>query len=602
MSLIRLPTETDLWRFALQVPIATKDFGVQPITPWGTQRAALRAILRGKEKGINQYLIVKARQVGMSSFLLILTLLWMQRFPGLQGVTITDSPENKEYFRDLFLQMIDELALRHAPDPDDPAAGPAIEERPLDPNKTRARNQVQITWNNMSRLLLQTCGRQTWSRLGVGRGLSFTHGTEVPLWPNGGKAVTYLRSAWSEVNPASLYVLEGTARGKNWFYDLWLSAKNSKTILPLFISWWLREDNRLHPKHKKLWAAYANPTLTPKEREWDTLLRKRDRVVLDTAQWAWRRWYVQEKAGGVQRLADQEMPTVWEDAFSASQERPFLDKLTQERLDVSLCEPAAAYRYAWGTTMETTRPEPSGDKEPMLRVWTPPDTRPVVVAAVPAHSAMPEDPSWVISVWAAALDEDKLEQVAEFHTETNIGLQPFAWVCLHLAGAYGAQHKTFILEISGLGGGVLTEVQRLVRSGYGTTRTPGFLDVLGSVRHYIWRRPDSLTMRGAYQWKSNQESQATVLQRFRDQVQRGSAVVRSEFLAEELTRLEGRGDGFDPTGTTPRGHRAQAGALAVESYISQLYPNLQRYRARGRPADTVQGKTIQEFFGSLGRR
>jgi hypothetical protein len=602
VSLIRLPSEQDLWRFSLQVPIATKDFGVRPITPWGTQRVALRTILAGKEKGINQFLFVKARQVGLSTFMLILTLLWMQRFAGLQGVTITDSAENKEYFRDLFMGMMDELARRHDEAGEDTGPAATIEEKPLDPSKTRARNQVQIVWHNMSRLLLQTCGRQTWSRLGVGRGLSFTHGTEVPLWPHGGKAVTYLRSAWSEVNPASLYVLEGTARGKNWFYDLWMSAQKAKTMKAVFISWWLREDNRVRPRQKKLWAAYGNPGLTPKEREWDQLLRKRDKVVLDVEQWAWRRWYVAEKAAGSQRLADQEMPTVWEDAFSASMERPFLDRLTQERIDLSLCEPAAAYCYEWGNTMETTHPSPAGLKDPMLRVWTPPDTRPVVVSAVPAHSAMPDDPSWVVSVWSAALDEDKLEQSAEFHTESNIGLQAFAWVTLHLAGAYGAQHKTLILEVSGLGAGVLTEIQRLVRQGYGTTRTPGFLDVLGSVRHYIWRRPDSLTARGAYQWKSNAETQATVLQRFRDQIQRGAATVRSEWLAEELTRLEGAGDGFTPTGELPRGHRAQAGALAVESYVAQLYPTLKRYRERGMPATTVQGRTIQEFFGTLGRR
>ena len=601
MGLIRLPDERDVWRFSLQVPLATKDYGVRPITPWGTQRAALHAILKGKEQGINQFLFVKARQVGLSTFMLILTLMWMQRFAGLQGVTITDSAENKEYFRDLFLAMIDELALRHAADAGEPG-GPEIEEKPLDPSKTRARNQVQIVWNNMSRLLLQTCGRQTWSRLGVGRGLSFTHGTEVPLWPNGGKAVTYLRAAWSEVNPASLYVLEGTARGKNWFYDLWMSAQKAKTIRPVFISWWLREDNRIRPKQKKLWAAYGHPGLTHREREWDQLLRKRDKVVLDVEQWAWRRWYVAEKAAGVHRLADQEMPTVWEDAFSASQERPFLDTLTQSRVEKSVSTPAAQYIYDWGNTMETTHPSPAGEKEPMLRVWTPPDTRPVVVAAVPAHSAMPNDPSWVVSVWAASLDEDKLDQVAEFHTEVNIGLQAFTWVTLHLAGAYGAQHKTLILEIGGLGAGVLTEIQRLVRSGYGTTRTPGFLDVLGSVRHYIWRRPDSLTMRGAYQFKSNAETQATVLQRFRDQIQRGATIVRSQLLVDELARLEGRGDAYDPTGDVPRGHRAQAGALATESYVSQLYPTLKKYRQRGMPATTVQGRTIQEFFGTLGRR
>jgi hypothetical protein len=238
----------------------------------------------------------------------------------------------------------------------------------------------------------------------------------------------------------------------------------------------------------------------------------------------------------------------------------------------------------------------------MLRVWTPPDTRPVVVAAVPGHSAFPEDPAWVISVWAASLDEDKLEQVAEFSTELNLGLAPYAWCCLHLCGAYGAQHKTFILEITGLGMGVLGEIRRLITTGYGTTRVPGFLDLVASVRYYIWRRPDSMSAAGAYQWKSSTETQAMALQRLRDSIQRGTITIRSEELAEELARLEGKGDGYTPMGDVPRGHRAMAAALAVDSYIAQLYPSLKRYRSRGVPASSVGGRALNEFFSTLGRR
>jgi hypothetical protein len=595
MARIVLPTEREIWTYAQQIPIATKDYGIAPIKPWGTQQELLRRILAGKSKGINQFIILKARQVGASTFLLLLTLHWLQRFPGSQGVTVTDSAENKEYFRDLFLGMI-EAAGKTGPDADTPT----VDEH--DAGGLRTRNQVQLVWHNLSRLLLQVCGPRTWGRLGVGRGLSFCHGTEVGLWAQGLKATTYLRSAFSEVNPASLYVFESTARGKNWFYDLWDSAVRAKTIDAVFLSWWLREDNRIKKTQRRLFDVYGSPTLSGKEHEWDRILRRREHVTLDVEQWAWHRWYVEEKAGGSHRLADQEMPTVWEDAFSATQQRPFLDTVTEDRLAASTCDPAAAYVYRWGATMEETVPEVAGTRPPMLRVWTPPDTRPVVVAAVPGHSTMTEDPTWVISVWAASLDEDKLEQVAEFATELNLGLAPFAWCCLHLAGAYGAQHKTFILEISGLGSGVLTEIRRLINTGYGTTRTPGFLDVVNSVRHYIWRRPDSLSASGAYQWKSNAETQAMALQRLRDSIQRGTITIRSEELAEELARLEGKGDGYTPMGDVPRGHRAMAAALAVESYIAQLYPSLKRYRTRGQPASSVGGRALTDFFANLSRR
>src|SRR4030095_11351901 len=124
---------------------------------------------------------------------------------------------------------------------------------------------------------------------------------------------TYLRSAFSEVNPASLYVFESTARGKNWFFDLWQTALEAKTIDAIFLAWWLREDNRLRKNQRKLWEAYGSPTLSHKEQEADRILRRREHVTLEAEQWAWRRWYIQEKAGGSQRLADQEMPTIWED-------------------------------------------------------------------------------------------------------------------------------------------------------------------------------------------------------------------------------------------------------------------------------------------------
>lgn len=578
--------------------MATKDFGVQPIEGWGTQRTLVREILEGKKNGINQFVVVKARQVGASTIMLLLTLFWLWRFPGLQGLTVTDGDENKQYFRDLLLMMVEELEARM-----EAGAAPSFHESATEQQKLRSRNQVQLTWANQSRLLLQTASKQTWKRLGVGRGLSFLHGTESGLWHNGMKATTYLRSAFSEVNPAALYVFEGTARGKNWYYDLWLSALAAKTIKAVFLAWWMREDQRIRAKsQKKLYAAYEGP-LTAKEREWDKLVRKRHKVVLSMEQWAWRRWYVAEKAGGSHRLADQEQPTVWEDAFSASQERPFLDHVTQARLKNLAGAPAKAYVYEWGQHLEDTMPVPAPPHvEPMLAVWEPPDLRPVVVAAVPAYSVVEEDPAWVVSVWAAATDRERLEQVAEFASDLNVGLQPFAWIALHLATAFGADHRTFVLEVSGLGMGVLAEVRRLASLGWGTNRRGAIGHIFGGMRHYVYRRPDILSGTPALQWKSGAETQARLLAQLRDQIQRGLVEPHSAPLVEELTRLEGHGESYEAAGDTPRGHRVYAAALATEAYITTIFPLLRRYRGMGTSPSSVGQRTVENFMATLGVR
>src|SRR5262249_52383537 len=159
--------------------------------------------------------------------LLLLTLFWMSRYPGLQGLTAADSEENTMYFRDLVLAMLEAL----------PEASPELGVPDL-----RSRNRMAVTWQNQSRLLLQTVGPRTYKRLGVGRGLAFCHGTEVGSWAND-KGLTYLRAAFSELHPAALYVFESTARGRNFFMDLWDDAADATTMRQVFLGWWLREEN-----------------------------------------------------------------------------------------------------------------------------------------------------------------------------------------------------------------------------------------------------------------------------------------------------------------------------------------------------------------------
>src|SRR5262249_13233533 len=140
MGRVHIPSESEIHAWMARVPIATKDYGVAPIHPWGTQRYLIQRILKGIDKGIHQYLVVKCRQAGVSTYVMLLTLLWMSRFPGLQGLTVTDSQENKEYFRDLFLSMVETLGTQEGANGD----GPMLTDPTNDPAKLRTRNLVQI--------------------------------------------------------------------------------------------------------------------------------------------------------------------------------------------------------------------------------------------------------------------------------------------------------------------------------------------------------------------------------------------------------------------------------------------------------------------------
>ena len=178
-------------------------------------------------------------------------------------------------------------------------------------------------------------------------------------------------------------------------------------------------------------------------------------------------------------------------------------------------------------------------------------------------------------------------------------MQAFSWVCAHLVGAYAATRRAFILEtLGGTGQGVLQELKRLRDSGWGTSRRPTLNDMIGGVHHYLWRRPDSLTGSLALQWKTSRENRAMLMNRLRDQIAGGAVLVRSPQMLAELERVRQKGDEFIPEGKRPADHRVFAGALAVESWASQLRPAFVRVQGHSK-AETVLERSVAGFFDRL---
>jgi hypothetical protein len=169
-------------------------------------------------------------------------------------------------------------------------------------------------------------------------------------------------------------------------------------------------------------------------------------------------------------------------------------------------------------------------------------------------------------------------------------------VIAHLAGSYRA--RAIIVDIQGLGEGLLKELRQLRDWGWGTSRLAPLTDVLGAVAHYIWRRPDTLTAGGVLQWKSSPQLSSWLFGRLRDAVERGQLVVRSRELGEELDRLRLEQDQVLPEGIRPVGHRVAAAALALESYSTQIAPWL-RHRQEPETIKSAADRLLHTFFSDL---
>src|SRR6202451_3232186 len=92
------PTERFL-KFLANLKVQSKDFGLVPFKLLGSQRYLLNEIEEGLSRGITTFVILKARQLGISSFFLALDMFWAFSYKGLLGVFITHKEEMRDDFR-----------------------------------------------------------------------------------------------------------------------------------------------------------------------------------------------------------------------------------------------------------------------------------------------------------------------------------------------------------------------------------------------------------------------------------------------------------------------------------------------------------------------
>lgn len=179
---------------------------------------------------------------------------------------------------------------------------------PLKP-QTKASNAQEIIFDNKAGTGLRSKIKcMTAAGDGVGRSDTFQnlHLSEVSSWNNAKEILDGLLQAVPNT-PDSLIIIESTAKGYDYFKELWDKACDGENDFePLFCAWWELDEYRL--------PCGNGFTLSEEEIELKELYN------LDNEQLAWRRWCIRNNCGNDINTFKQEYPACPEEAFLSSGE------------------------------------------------------------------------------------------------------------------------------------------------------------------------------------------------------------------------------------------------------------------------------------------
>lgn len=538
--------------FIGNLTISSKETGLSKLKPYGSQRMFMKEVASGLDEGIRDFTILKARQLGISTYALTLDLFWLSAFPGTQGALVADNEGNREQFRDTLARYHESLpkALRF--------------------NITK-HNRELLTLSNGSVLHYLVAGSKSkGGGLGRGRGINFLHATEMSSWgdPEG---IASLRASLAENHPARLYLWESTARGYNAFWDMWQEAKEAVDQKAIFIGWWAKEPYRLVRGSKKFNAVWDDAGQTEREKELSAEVKKLYGVKISDEQWAWWRHKNKELMGEGQGFGDQEFPTTEEQAFLMTG-KPFFPRVPLKvAIERSYEIPFKGYRYHMGedfTAMEIE--QVTSLREIELRVWEEPQPNGVyVLGADPAYGTAISENNWNDNFVVQVLRcyADRVVQVAEYSVN-DIAPHQFAWAIAHIAGWY--KNTRLVLEISGPGVAVWQEVKHLrnelmVGHRAEAAKARGVQNTLATMANYLYMRQDSFGSGALLHFKTNADLKLQIMSRLKDAMILKAIDIASLPCLQEMQKVVNDGGWIGGAGRA-KDDKPLALALAVRGY------------------------------------
>ena len=539
------------YRFCNSLRVDTKEYGIVPLGKrlYTAQKTVVNRIGKGLEDGVHSFVVLKGRQMGISTLSLAFDLYWAFKYPGTQGSLVTNDDGNKEMFRNT-LKMYQKGLPNQWKIP------------------TTTDNRYELGFKNRSRFIYQVAGERKNSSLGKGKALNFLHATEVSAWGDE-EALASLQSALAEKHPLRLYLYESTAQGFNMFYDMWETAKRSVAQDAIFVGWWLKEDYTVR-EDSPIYKVYGYKGLSEYEKKAARVIQKMYGYTLNQGQLAWYRWKLNDEIKD-ENLMKQNFPMHEEEAFILSGSNFFsTDLLTDLHKSVMKLK-YTGFNFVFRDRFEDCDVKEAHPRHASLRIWEFPKRGGVyVLGADPAYGASENNDRSCIQVFRCYAD--KLEQVAEFCSPLCDTYQ-FAYICAYLSGAYGPAHGSLSmlnLEINGPGQAVKQELNNMKRNISDAGGATGEMrDFIGSVRSYLYRRVDSVGKSFALDWKTNIDSKERMMNALNDALARQLLVLKSVDMVEEMRTVIRENGSITHAGHT-HDDRVIAAALAAVAYSDYM--------------------------------
>ena len=337
------------YRFCNSLRVDTKEYGIVPLGKrlYTAQKTVVNRIGKGLENGVHSFVVLKGRQMGISTLSLAFDLYWAFKYPGTQGSLVTNDDGNKEMFRNTLKMYQKGLP----PEWKIPAA--------ID-------NRYELGFKNRSRFIYQVAGERKNSSLGKGKALNFLHATEVSAWGDE-EALASLQSALAEKHPLRLYLYESTAQGFNMFYDMWETAKRSVAQDAIFVGWWLKEDYTVR-EDSPIYKVYGYKGLSEYEKKAARVIQKMYGYTLNQGQLAWYRWKLNDEIKD-ENLMKQNFPMHEEEAFILSGSNFFsTDLLTDLHKSVMKLK-YTGFNFVFRDRFEDCDVKEAHPRHASLRIW-----------------------------------------------------------------------------------------------------------------------------------------------------------------------------------------------------------------------------------------
>jgi hypothetical protein len=500
------------------VEVDTKERGRCHVEPWPSQKLVIDAVARGLNEDVHEFVVLKCRQVAITTVCSVIELFWALANPGVQGAIIADRTDNLERLRRIFAALLETL-------PDEWRGSE---------HKLVQNNRTGMAFANRSIIDLLAAANNP--DLGASRALNMMHATECSLWRSLA-GVESLKASLARQNPHRLYIWESVANGFNWFYNHCQQAKKDRHMRFIFVGFWSNPTYAI-PKSDPDYKVYWDGSLTEDEIARARFCKREYNVTVKPEQIAWWRREAEFRA---EEYMLRHYPWHERECFIASGSGFFPAKRTLE-ISESLATgpPYQGYKYIFDEEFLASRIEQTTDRdEAMLKVWEPPEPGGVYVIGIdPSGGGGGESDDHAIEVLRCYAD--RVVQVAEFRSNRPLTYQ-LAWVLAHLAGAY--RDHLANLEVTGVGAAVIPEVRNLRQLAergmlQGAQQTSGILDMIGAVRWFLYKRPD--TMGGAgnvIAWKQNQDNKRQIYSELRDSMMLRRLEIRSIRLMNQIQAI-----------------------------------------------------------------